>query len=132
MSKYYYGTVQKSLEGRFAIQIELEYPFWGSGVILPPVIQVMLWGMHPVEFVLNTGQQELAKAFGVKQQSVSRYLEKGTVIQELVSAGSLTEKDIWGYSPTQERLKQYEADDFQGTSTKSLPNHQLKRKLGQP
>jgi hypothetical protein len=128
MNKHYYGTVQESNKGKFAIQIPLEYPSWGSGLVLPPVIEAQLWGQYPVVFVLNTGQAELAKAFDVNQQSVSRYLKNGEGIQELITAGTYSEVDIWGYSPTKRRMKAArattEVERLQGNDTK-LPSESL-------
>lgn len=46
MSRYY-GTVQKSIQGKFAIQIPVDYEFFGSGVIMPPKIEIQLWGYVP-------------------------------------------------------------------------------------
>lgn len=63
--------------------------------------------MFPIEFVFNNGEAELGEAFGYTQQSISRYLKKGAQLQEMISAGSYKESDIWGYSPTEERRKAY-------------------------
>lgn len=102
--KGYYGCVFKTaLKGKVALQIPLDYEFFGSGVILPPVINVQVWGMYPFEFVYNHGEEELAKSFDTTQQSISRYLKAGSNIQELITADTYSEKDIWGYSPTEKR-----------------------------
>jgi hypothetical protein len=110
--KRYYGTVQESTHGKFAVQIPVEYEFFGSGVIMPPTISVQLWGAYPVEFVFNDGQAELGKTFGHDQQSISRYLKEGQRLQEMVSAGSYNETDIWGFSPTDKRRRQYSVTDL--------------------
>lgn len=105
--KRYYGTVLKGVHGKFALQIPVEYDFYGSGIILPPVIKAKIWGMQSVEFVLNGGQDELGKTFGYDQQSISRYLEEGKRLQEMIMSGSYNEKDVWGYSPTDKRRIRY-------------------------
>lgn len=105
--KAYYGCVFSTLlKGKLAIQIPVEYEFFGSGVIMQPRIEAQVWGMYPLEFIFNHGQDELAKAFNVKQQSISRYLKDGQYVQELFSSGSYSEKDIWGYSPTERRRQE--------------------------
>lgn len=106
MSKFY-GTVQKSAKGRFAIKIPIDYELWGSGVLLPPIIDVQLWGLQNVPFYLVTDNAQLGKQFDVSQQHITRLLKTGGELQQKISAGEYLEADIWGYSPTQERRIKY-------------------------
>lgn len=97
----YYGTIQKSQQGKFAISIPIAYDFFGSGVILSPIMKVRLWGMD-VDFVMYDTQRELGKAFNIPQQNITAYILKGQLLQEKVRSGEFTEEDIWGYSPTKQ------------------------------
>jgi len=100
----YYGCVfETPMLGTLALQLALEYPFHESGIIPPPTITVTVWGMPGMQFVLNHGQASLAQAFGTSQQNVSRYLDKGMLAQVKIKDGTYTEKDIWGFSPTDKR-----------------------------
>lgn len=101
----YYGCVfETAMQGKLAIQLPLAYGFSESGIIPPPSIRVQVWGVV-LTFVLNTGQADLAKAFDTMQQNVSRYLDRGEIVQARVKDGTYTEKDIWGFSPTDKRRK---------------------------
>lgn len=100
----YYGCVfETPMQGKLALQIGLDYPFFGSGIIPPPLITMTVWGMAGMQFVLNDGQASLARAFQTSQQNVSRYLDKGLLVQTKITDGTYTEKDVWGYSPTEKR-----------------------------
>lgn len=99
----YYGCVfDTMMQGKLAIQLPLAYDFHLSGIIPPPTIRVNVWGVG-LDFVLNTGQAALAQNFQTSQQNVSRYLDKAALVQAKVQDGTYTEKDIWGYSPTDKR-----------------------------
>lgn len=99
----YYGCVfETAMQGTLALQLPLAYPSHATGIIPPPTIDVQVWGVM-LRFVYNDGQAALARAFDTSQQNVSRYLDKGELVRVKVQDGTYTEKDIWGYSPTEKR-----------------------------
>lgn len=74
--------------GREAIEIKLDYPFYGSGILTPPTldIQVDLGLGHPkymqVTCVYCTTQQQASRDLEIKQQDLSDCLQRHRDVQK--------------------------------------------------
>lgn len=76
--------------GKEAIEVKLDYDFYGKGIILPPIIKGSVDNLSPsdphyseVEFVLVDSQQSAAKSFSTSQQQIARWIKNHERVNDM-------------------------------------------------
>lgn len=93
--------------GKEAIEVKLDYDFFGKGVLLPPIIKGNVDNLSPndpyyseVEFVLVDSQQSAAKSFNTSQQQIARWVKNHERVTDTEQAKPKSQTEVTSKPPS--------------------------------